>query len=230
MHEAAVRVARHLAALTPGPGADEVVAALARQAALVAAPGLTADTPSKMLPLGFSASYWLDLRAYDPVATAAGPRCPMLILHGGRDYQVTVADDLVRRRNALAHRREVTIRIHQDANTSSSPAAATPPRPSMRGQDTPSRRWWTRSRPGWRDGSRQALWGGKNSQAIDARCGRRGYVFPGTVTQRHSPSGSAQDRQGSSRHCALDRRAGSKDARHSVSVGADRAQRRTSPD
>lgn len=40
----------------------------------------------------------------------------MLILQGGRDYQVTVADDLVRWQNALAHRPEVTIRIHQDAN------------------------------------------------------------------------------------------------------------------
>jgi hypothetical protein len=40
MHEATVRVARHLASLTPGPGADEMVAALARQAALVAAPAL----------------------------------------------------------------------------------------------------------------------------------------------------------------------------------------------
>ncbi|MER5802996.1 alpha/beta hydrolase [Streptomyces mirabilis] len=116
MHEAAVRVARRLAALTPGPGAEEMVAALVRQAALVASPGLTPDTPSKLLPLGFSASYWLDLRAYDPVATAAALTCPMLILQGGRDYQVTVTDDLVRWQNALAYRPEVTIRIHQDAN------------------------------------------------------------------------------------------------------------------
>jgi hypothetical protein len=58
--------------LAPGPGADEMVASLARQTDLVAAPGLAPDTPPKLLPLGFSASYWLDLRAYDPVATAAG--------------------------------------------------------------------------------------------------------------------------------------------------------------
>ncbi|MFF2520274.1 alpha/beta hydrolase family protein [Streptomyces sp. NPDC058086] len=116
MHEAAVRVTRHLAALTPESGADEMVAALARQAALVAAPGLTPDTPSKPQPLGFSASCRLGLRVYDPVATEARLTCPMLVLRGGRGYQVTVADDLVRRQNALAHRPEVTIRIHQDAN------------------------------------------------------------------------------------------------------------------
>ncbi|MFJ7199903.1 MULTISPECIES: alpha/beta fold hydrolase [unclassified Streptomyces] len=116
MHEAAVRVARHLAALNPGPGADRMVAALVRQSALVAGGELAPDTPPELLPLGFSAAYWLDLRAYDPVTTAAGLACPMLILQGGRDYQVTVADDLTRWQGALAHRPEVDIRIHQDAN------------------------------------------------------------------------------------------------------------------
>ncbi|MBV6698917.1 alpha/beta fold hydrolase [Kitasatospora aureofaciens] len=116
MHEAAVRVARYLAALTPGPGADEAVAALVRQAALVAGPDLTPDTPSELLPFGFSAAFWLDQRGYDPVATAAELALPILILQGGRDYQVTVADDLTRWRDALANRPDVTIRIHDDAN------------------------------------------------------------------------------------------------------------------
>jgi hypothetical protein len=40
----------------------------------------------------------------------------MLILQGGRDYQVTVPDDLARWRDALADRPEVAIRIHPDAN------------------------------------------------------------------------------------------------------------------
>ncbi|WP_330478941.1 alpha/beta hydrolase [Streptomyces platensis] len=116
MYEAAVRVARYLAELAPGPSADEWVSALIRQAALVAGPELTPDTSSHLLPLGLSAAYWLDLRAYDPVATAARLVCPMLILQGGRDYQVTVADDLTRWQKALAHRPEVAIRIHQHVN------------------------------------------------------------------------------------------------------------------
>ncbi|MCC9307960.1 alpha/beta fold hydrolase [Kitasatospora sp. RB6PN24] len=116
MHEAAVRVARHLAALAPGPSTNEALAALTRQAALVASADLTPDTPSELLPLGFSAAYWLDLRAYDPVSTAAALACPMLILQGGRDYQVTVADDLTRWQAALAARPDVAIRIHQDAD------------------------------------------------------------------------------------------------------------------
>ncbi|USA00714.1 hypothetical protein NCG97_08445 [Streptomyces lydicamycinicus] len=40
----------------------------------------------------------------------------MLILQGGRDYQVTVADDLIHWQDGLSHRPDVTIRIHQDAN------------------------------------------------------------------------------------------------------------------
>lgn len=116
MHEAAVRVARHLAELAPSPGADDLVSSLVRQAAAVADPELTPDTPSETLPLGFSAAYWLDLRAYDPVATAAQLACPMLILQGGRDYQVTVADDLTGWQRALGRRPEVTIQIHEEAN------------------------------------------------------------------------------------------------------------------
>ena len=42
--------------------------------------------------LGVPASYWLDLRGYDPVATAKALTRPLLILQGGRDYQVTRAD------------------------------------------------------------------------------------------------------------------------------------------
>ncbi|MFD8691481.1 alpha/beta hydrolase family protein [Streptomyces sp. NPDC059651] len=116
MHEAAVRVARRLAAMAPGPDMDAAVEALTRQAALVADPGLGPDTPSELLPFGFSGAYWLDLRTYDPVATAAGLSCPMLILQGGRDYQVTVADDLTHWQRALAERPDVVIRVHPDAD------------------------------------------------------------------------------------------------------------------
>jgi len=37
-------------------------------------------------------SYFLDLRGYDPAKTAAGLKIPVLVLQGGRDYQVTNAD------------------------------------------------------------------------------------------------------------------------------------------
>jgi uncharacterized protein len=37
-------------------------------------------------------SYFLDLRSYDPAKVAAGLKIPILVLQGGRDYQVTNAD------------------------------------------------------------------------------------------------------------------------------------------
>ncbi|MEU6745672.1 hypothetical protein ABZ914_05570 [Spirillospora sp. NPDC046719] len=112
MHEAAVRVTRYLASLNPGPDADAAVAAITRQAARVADPALSPADPAADLPFGLSAPYWLDMRSYDPVATALAVGKPMLILQGGRDYQVTVEDDLSRWRAALEGRPGVTVRVH----------------------------------------------------------------------------------------------------------------------
>jgi len=54
-------------------------------------------------------SYWADLNAYDTAAVAARLSLPMLILQGGRDYQVTL-QDLSRFKVALAGRANVAIR------------------------------------------------------------------------------------------------------------------------
>jgi len=94
MHEAAIRAARYLAALNPGPDAEAFAGAITLQAALAGSPDLSPLTPATELPFGTPARYGLDLRGYDPVATAAALGKPMLILQGGRDYQVTIKDDL----------------------------------------------------------------------------------------------------------------------------------------
>ncbi len=49
---------------------------------------LTKDTPMDLLPLSTPASYWLDIRDYYPAKLAKNIRVKMLILQGGRDYQV----------------------------------------------------------------------------------------------------------------------------------------------
>jgi dienelactone hydrolase len=115
MHWAAVRVIRYLASLNPD-AAEAAVETISRQARTVDSPELSPATPAADLPFGFPAPYWLDLRGYDPVATAAALDKPMLILQGGRDYQVTVADDLTRWRAGLADRPQVTIRVHEADN------------------------------------------------------------------------------------------------------------------
>ncbi|MEV4234229.1 MULTISPECIES: alpha/beta fold hydrolase [unclassified Nocardia] len=117
MHWSAVRVTRYLAALEPdgGAGAQAAIEAIVRQAQLVDS-ALTVSTPVSELPLGLPASYWLDSRDYDPVAVAAILGKPMFILQGGRDYQVTIDDDLSLWRAGLADRAEVTIRVYDSDN------------------------------------------------------------------------------------------------------------------
>jgi hypothetical protein len=61
-------------------------------AAKVKDPALSSDTPSEELPLGIPAAWWLDLRDYYPAETAMTLDMPILLLQGGRDYQVTKAD------------------------------------------------------------------------------------------------------------------------------------------
>lgn len=61
--------------------------------------------------LAAPASYWLDLRTYDAPATAAKLGLPMLILQGGRDYQVT-EKDLAGWRAELASRKDVTFKTY----------------------------------------------------------------------------------------------------------------------
>lgn len=54
---------------------------------------LSPDSPASENLLGLPARYWIDLRGYDPVAVAQQIPQPMLVLQGGRDYQVTPVGD-----------------------------------------------------------------------------------------------------------------------------------------
>ena len=60
--------------------------------------------------LGAPASYWIDLRGYDGPAAVAALGLPVVLIHGGRDYQVT-EEDLALWRAALGGRPGV--RIHE---------------------------------------------------------------------------------------------------------------------
>lgn len=118
LHWSAVRQFRYLGTVSPGGPASVQPAldAITAQAQAVDDPGLSADTPSEALPFGIPAPYWLDLRGYDPPAAAAALSTPMLIVQGGRDYQVTVADDLSRWRAALGSRPDVEFRVYEADN------------------------------------------------------------------------------------------------------------------
>ncbi|HEY0806195.1 MAG TPA: alpha/beta fold hydrolase [Pseudonocardiaceae bacterium] len=113
LHWAAVRQVSYLATPT---GDTAAVETLTRQAKLVDSPTLSPSTPDSELPFGVPAAYWMDLRDYRPAELAATLDRPILLLQGGRDYQVTVADDLAIWRAGLADRPDTTIRVHDDDN------------------------------------------------------------------------------------------------------------------
>jgi len=74
-----------------------------------------ADTSKPDLIFGAPASYWLDLRGYDPPAAAAQMQQPMLVLQGERDYQVTM-EEFNRWKSALANRTDVTFHSYLSLN------------------------------------------------------------------------------------------------------------------
>jgi uncharacterized protein len=65
--------------------------------------------------LGVPASYWLDLRGYNPPEAAKALKQPLLILQGERDYQVTPAN-LEAWKKALAGRPDVTFKSYPGLN------------------------------------------------------------------------------------------------------------------
>jgi dienelactone hydrolase len=118
LHWAAVRQVRYLASLDPETAAASasVIDTMTEQARRVDAPELSPSTPPSELPFGVPAPYWLDLRTYRPADTAAPLHQPILILQGGRDYQVTVDGDLATWQQALRGRPDVTIRTYPSDN------------------------------------------------------------------------------------------------------------------
>jgi hypothetical protein len=110
---------RSLAGLIILAGATRPFAEVAReQLAYLAAltPGGTSPEEGlQMLRRSAPESYWKDLDAYRPAATAATLTIPMLILQGERDYQVTLAD-LQGWRDALAGHAGVTIKSYPALN------------------------------------------------------------------------------------------------------------------
>jgi dienelactone hydrolase len=97
---------------------EEQKAAVARikaQAPKLKDPNLSPDTPAEEMPLGQSAVYWLSLRDLSPVETAVKIKQPILVLQGGRDYQVTM-EDFDGWKKALAARKDATLKSYPKLN------------------------------------------------------------------------------------------------------------------
>ncbi len=66
---------------------------------------------SKDYAMGIPASYWLDLRGYNPPEVAKTLKQPMLILQGDKDYQVTMKD-FENWKAALSSRKDVVFKSY----------------------------------------------------------------------------------------------------------------------
>ena len=77
---------------------------------------LSADTPASDTLFGMPARYWIDLRSYDPVAVAQEISQPMLIIQGGRDYQVTPDGDFSRWQAAFEGEPRVQLKLFPALN------------------------------------------------------------------------------------------------------------------
>ena len=72
----------------PSPEAEKRISETRRQVAGIKSAKLSSSAAASSL-FGVPAAYWLDLRGYHPAQAAKSLNQPMLILQGGRDYQVT---------------------------------------------------------------------------------------------------------------------------------------------
>ena len=89
-----VQQLKYLASL-PGGNSDEMkkqVEAAESAKVEVESPSLKPDSTVSVLGIQIPGSYFLDLRDYHPAEVAAQLQIPILVLQGGRDYQVTTQD------------------------------------------------------------------------------------------------------------------------------------------
>jgi len=61
-----------------------------------------AHPPAHSLMLNLPASYWADLRGWDPIGVALTLKQPLLVLQGGRDYQVRPDSEFIRWQRSFA--------------------------------------------------------------------------------------------------------------------------------
>lgn len=114
--ETIVAQVRYLSMLDGRVSADE-------QAALDATIKLAADVralkptdpPIVSPPFSAAASYWVDLRDYDPLAAVRLLEQPMLVLQGERDYQVTM-EDFAAWQRAVGTRANVQLKSYPSLN------------------------------------------------------------------------------------------------------------------
>jgi dienelactone hydrolase len=105
----------YLAAMngTPTAAEQKKIDAAEDGAKQIENPELKPDDKIDFLGATMYGAYWLDLRAYDPLKTAAKLKIPIFIAQGGRDYQVTPSN-FQAWSVVLSSNKNVTLRTYPD--------------------------------------------------------------------------------------------------------------------
>lgn len=111
-----VRYEMSLAGTPPPPAAKKELEAVEAADQKAKSPSLKPSDEVNLLGVNIPGSYLLDLRNYNPTETAASLHIPILILQGGRDFNVTVDDDFNVWKKALAGHANVEFRLYPDLN------------------------------------------------------------------------------------------------------------------
>jgi len=100
----------------PTPEEQKQIAAIEESVKKIESPDLKPGDTVDMLGGKLPASYWLDLRDYHPVAVAQALTIVILILQGGRDFQVPPATNFEDWKTALASYHNVTLKLYPSLN------------------------------------------------------------------------------------------------------------------
>ena len=68
------------------------------------------------LPLAMPVAYWKDLHNHDPVAAVKTLNIPILVLQGGRDYQVLESKDFKGWKDALNNKKNAAFKVFPELN------------------------------------------------------------------------------------------------------------------
>ncbi len=102
----------------PPPTSDEQKQVTQVQEAIkkIESPDLKPTDTVNLLSGPLPATYWLDLRDYHPIAVAEGLKIPILLLQGGRDFQVPPATNFEQWKSALSSHKNVMIKFYPPLN------------------------------------------------------------------------------------------------------------------
>jgi dienelactone hydrolase len=99
----------------PPAEANPRIAAVEASVREIESPSLKMGTTVNFLGAKVPASYWLSLRNYHPGRVAAALRIPILVLQGGRDYQVPPSEFALWKK-ALAGHKNATFQLYPALN------------------------------------------------------------------------------------------------------------------